>query len=81
MNLRSPWCQFVANLFERDFTLAQTRHSGGTCLFVRPRMTAISAVIFLVSAEYNMATSYIIGGSKTMITGPSPLLIAQHSSW
>lgn len=24
-------------------------------------MTAISAVIFLVSAEYNMATSYIIG--------------------
>ena len=28
--------------------------------FVRA-MTAISAVIFLVSAEYNMATSYIIG--------------------
>jgi iron(III) transport system permease protein len=28
--------------------------------FVRS-MTAISAVIFLVSAEYNMATSYIIG--------------------
>ena len=24
-------------------------------------MTAISAVIFLVSAQYNMATSYIIG--------------------
>jgi len=28
--------------------------------FVRA-MTAISAVIFLVSAQYNMATSYIIG--------------------
>ena len=28
--------------------------------FVRA-MTAISAVIFLVSAEYNMATSYIVG--------------------
>ena len=28
--------------------------------FVRA-MTAISAVIFLVSAEHNMATSYIIG--------------------
>ena len=28
--------------------------------FVRA-MTAISAVIFLVSAEYDMATSYIIG--------------------
>jgi iron(III) transport system permease protein len=24
-------------------------------------MTAVSAVIFLVSAEYNMATSYIVG--------------------
>jgi iron(III) transport system permease protein len=28
--------------------------------FVRA-MTAVSAVIFLVSAEYNMATSYIVG--------------------
>ena len=39
--------------------------------FVRA-MTAISAVIFLVSARYDMATSYIIGRVENNDYGRSP---------
>jgi len=39
-------------------------------------MTAVSAVIFLVSAEYNMATTYIVAGSSRASSG-SQLRIRQ----
>jgi iron(III) transport system permease protein len=44
--------------------------------FVRA-MTAVSAVIFLVTAEYNMATTYIVG--RVEATASSALAIAYSS--
>jgi ABC-type Fe3+ transport system, permease component len=51
----------VADIPKSDFTLLRPAILAALVYSFVRAMTAISAVIFLVSAEYNMATSYIIG--------------------